>query len=91
MVKVTLSKKDIEKFLKDQFNPNTIKWKQDEIEMDIDLEDLKKKEEIRITTYPVIVEKVVPRYPYWYWTKPSTTGSSYTINYCNSTGGSTKC
>jgi len=73
MVKIKISKKEIEKFLKDQFGVKGLNWNKDgSCEIEKDLEDIEKKEiPSNPITVPIYIERPVtipsrrPWYPYW--------------------------
>jgi len=71
MSKVKITRKEIEKMLKDQLNCKEIKWdKEGNCNVEIDFEQLKKEKEkqIQIIREPCIIPVTVPQpwtYPRW--------------------------
>ena len=85
MSKVKISRKEIEKKLKDQLDCKNINWKDNgDCMVEIDFEQLKKEKEKTIIRDPYIVpiyrEPYRPYGPYWIWNKTTSTISYTTSN-----------
>ena len=85
MTKVILSWPELRTMLKEQFKASKLELDEDgNVTMEIDLEDLKKKEQIYIDRpYPIIVDRPYP-YPYPHWRVTCTSSKTPTITYSSS-------
>ena len=81
MVKLKISREDLDKMLKDQLRVKEVKWGKDgSAEVEMDLEQIKKTQVVeRPYWYPIYVEKPVNRPYYPYWTASSSSG---TLSFC---------
>jgi len=83
MAKIKISKKEIEKMLKDQLDCKDVKWDNEgNANVELDLAEIKEKEKVFIPyTYPIYIDRTPSKpFPYPYWSANSTDG---TINYCS--------
>jgi len=70
MVKIKLSKKEIEEIIKEKFNVNEVTWEGNNIELELDLDNLNKKVITRFVPYqinPCPNPSITP-----IWIKPNT-------------------
>jgi hypothetical protein len=87
MAKIELSRKEIEKMIKEQLGCRSVTWDEDGNAMvELDLEALKKKEkEVEVIKehhyhhdswpYPIYIARPVRPYPYPYWSLRNVTSS----------------